>query len=131
MLPPIEKSNADSDVDSDESDDPDANINHLPGRLLTVEAEVSRGRKATAAEEDPADDEEKTQQILRRVSVRNKELVTTPTADTTPADSPPAKKTPPAKKMRMDPIYGEVEDFSSGTITTISTTTTTTATITT
>ena len=120
MLPPIEKSNADSDVDSDESDDPDANINHLPGRLLTVEAEVSRGRKATAGEEDPADNEEKTQHILKRVSVRNKELVATPPADTTPAD------TPPAKKMRMDLIYGEVEDFTSGTI--ISTTTTTTAT---
>ena len=102
MIPPIEKASADSDIDSDQSDDPDGNINHLPGRLLSTDAELSRGKRATEDETDAAATEEDAEELMAAKKLR----------------------------MTMDPIYGDVPDFSSGTTTTTSTTTATTITTT-
>lgn len=97
MFPPIEKAQADSDNDSDESDDPEANINKLPRRLLETDAEVSRGRKATTAEDDPADTEQSAEKMMNRFEKRNRE-----------------REEQLAKKRKVDPTYGEVNDISGG-----------------
>jgi hypothetical protein len=65
IAPPIEKAEAVTDSDSDDSDEPSGDVRHLPSRLLLSKATTSRRKRSaigdkrkrceTAEEEGPAD----------------------------------------------------------------------------